>query len=405
MIIFVLSKLNKGGIDTRNKKETETLRLELKTIKDQERMLIGCLLEGYNINKIALGGLASHSLLDVCEGADAESVPNFAIALKGRHRTYTEAFRVRYQGNRKVGIIQDVYIVDNWREMTGEKIIAWIRERNGIVIPSRSLGVYLRDKETGTYDSIVGMNVPFFGNIKLLRVEERALPYKLDKNQDFLAGKANLPIPETFTTPEEIKKPAFVKASQFSHKRDFERNFVVVSSTEEYYAKLEQVLSNTPEADRSSAEAAFRSSPIQEYIQGDLLINLNFFYSRVWNDLEFLGSDTRKQFGNGEEAIHIPISLRESLVEQAINMAYDLLEIVARYYHPGIIGPFAIQCMGDAKERLRPIDLCFRIPGSPDTGATPYTLYLHGKRVDFGRRIAMELKDAVEQGTLDKILS
>lgn len=126
----------------------------------------------------------------------------------------------------------------------------------------------------------------------------------------------------------------------------------------------------------------------------------------TWNDFEFLGSDTRKQFGNGEEAIHIPISLRESLIEQAINMAEDLFEVVERYFYPGIIGPFSIQCMGDAKDRLRPVDLSVnRMLGSPDIGITPYAWYLRKKRVDIGRRVAMELKDAVEQGTLDKVLT
>ena len=56
-----------------------------------------------------------------------------------------------------------------------------------------------------------------------------------------------------------------------------------------------------------------------------------------------LFSSIDQQFGNGEEATHTPISLRESLLEQAIDMGYKLLETVAEYYPQGLVGPFAIQ--------------------------------------------------------------
>jgi 5-formaminoimidazole-4-carboxamide-1-(beta)-D-ribofuranosyl 5'-monophosphate synthetase len=367
-------------------------------------------LEGYDINDLALGAFtASHSALDVCEGAQSEGLRNFAVAMEKREKTYTKAFRTRQQGTRRVGVVQNTYVVKNWNQVPSETVIKWIRKLSGVGVPNRSSTVYLRNKIDGTYNSIMGMKIPMFGgNPHLLRAEERALPYKLPRNQDFLAEKANLPVPPRVDTPEEINRPFMIKASQFSHVRDFERGFVVVNSFEEYQAKLDQLLQSVPEEKKAYAEEVFRSAPIQEYVKGELLIDVNFFYSSTWEDLEPLGTDTRKQFGNFEEAIHIPISLRESLWEQAIEMAYVLLDTVKKYYPPGIVGPFAIQCMGDAKERLRPIDLCFRIAGSPDIGITPSANYLHGngigKRVDFGRRIAMELKDAVEQGTLSKVL-
>jgi len=249
------------------------------------------------------------------------------------------------------------------------------------------------------------MYVPFFGNINLLQAEERAEPYKIKYNQDFLAEKAKLPVPQRFTTPEEIDRPALIKASQFSKGRDFERNFIVVNSTEEYYEELKRVVSDVPDADKARIEKAFRSATIQEYFERGELVDLKFFYSPTWDTLELLGTDTRTQFPNGEEFTHIPISLRESIIEQAINMGYDLVETTKKYYSQGLVGAFAIQCIGDKNEKLRPIDIGFRIPGSPDSGITPTAYYLYRKRMDFGRRIAMELKDAVKEGTLKKLLS
>lgn len=361
------------------------------------------MLEGYDINNLSHGTCGSHSALDVCSGAQQEGLANFVLAKEGRHRTYTEMFREREHGIRKIGCVQEVCVVENWNEILSKKVTDWIRERNGVINLNRSWAVYLRDKQTG-YDPIFEMNVPYFGNPYLVQAEERADPYKIEYNQDFLAKKANLPVPDTFSTPEAIDRPALIKASQFSEKRDFARNFIIVNSPEEYYEKLKMVVNNAPASEKVFVESAFRSAPIQEYISGDLLINLNYFRSPTWDDLEFLGADTRRQFGNGEEATHIPISLRESLLEQVVNMGWDLVETVAKYYPQGLVGPFAIQCMGDAKEKLRPIDLSLRMPGSPDAGATPYPIYFYGERVDFGRRCAMEINDAVKEGTLEMVL-
>ena len=328
---------------------------------------------------------------------------NFVLAKEGRHRTYTEMFYERSHRNRQVGCVQEVHVVKDWKEILSKQVTDWVRERNGIINLNRSLAVYLRDPQKG-YDPIYEMNVPFFGNPYLMEVEERAKPYKIEKNQDFLMEKAKLPTPLAFSSPEEIDRPVLIKASQFLEERAFARDFVVVNSTEKYYEKLEIVMTNVPSDKKDFIETAFKSVPIQEYIPGDLLINLNYFYSPTWEDLEFLGADTRRQFGNGEEATHIPISLRESLLEQVTDMGWKLVETIAEYYPQGMIGPFAIQCMGDAKETLRPIDLSLRMPGSPDVGATPYPFYLYGERIDLGRRCAMELKDATYKGTLDLIL-
>ena len=309
----------------------------------------------------------------------------------------------RHHGDRRIGCVQDVYLMESWKDIFSEGAINWIREKNGTINLNRSWAVYLRDKQTG-YDLIYKMNIPDFGNPYLLEAEERAEPYRIEKNQDFLMKKAKLPTPLTFAKPEAIDRPVLIKASQFLEKRDFARDFTIVNSTEEYYDKLNATINSAPADKQSLVKTKFQSAPIQEYIPGDLLINLNYFRSPTWDDLEFLGADTRRQFGNGEEATHIPISLRESLIEQVVNMGWNLVETVARYYPQGIVGPFAIQCMGDAKETLRPIDLSLRMPGSPDAGVTPYPIYLYGKRIDFGRRCAMELKDAVSEGTLEMVL-
>lgn len=361
-------------------------------------------LERYDLNNLSLGGVGSHSMLEIGEGTLAQRMRNFALAKKGREKPYTKTFRERRQGSRTVGCIQEVYVVDNWKEITTPEVVSWIRKRNGVVVPSRSWAVYLRDKD-GTYNSIIGMPVPYFGNIEVLQAEERVEPYRVEYNQDFLAEKAGLPVPETIDSPKKIKKPVMVKASMFSKDRDFERNFIVVKNPQEYKAALKEAVSKAPYGKKKFVRKAFLSAPIQEFIPGGL-INLNFFYSPTWEDLEFLGTDTRTQFPNGEEYTHEMASLRESLYNQAVEMAEALIDTVKRYYPPkGICGPFAIQCMGDREERLRPVDQCYRIAGSPDIRYSPPSIYTHRKPMSYGERSALELKDAKDQGTLYEVLS
>ena len=57
------------------------------------------------------------------------------------------------------------------------------------------------------------------------------------------------------------------------------------------------------------------------------------------------------------------------------------------------------------KEEMVVFDVSMRIPGSPLTRFTPHTGYLYGESISYGERIAMELKNAVEKGRLEEILT
>ncbi len=102
------------------------------------------------------------------------------------------------------------------------------------------------------------------------------------------------------------------------------------------------------------------------------------------------------------------MSLRESLESKAHEMGEKFVDITKKVFGRGIVGPFALQCIGDTKENLLVYDTSTRIPGSPDTQYSPNSHYIYGKPVSFGRRIAMEITDALElegeEGLL-KILS
>jgi 5-formaminoimidazole-4-carboxamide-1-(beta)-D-ribofuranosyl 5'-monophosphate synthetase len=51
-------------------------------------------------------------------------------------------------------------------------------------------------------------------------------------------------------------------------------------------------------------------------------------------------------------------------------------------------------------------DVSLRVPGNPILATTsPYTKYKYGETFGVGRRIAMELRRAQEEGKLDQVLT
>ena len=74
---------------------------------------------------------------------------------------------------------------------------------------------------------------------------------------------------------------------------------------------------------------------------------------------------------------------------------------------PGIIGPFALQCVivaGPPKDFVC-YDVSMRIPGSPGTRYTPYCAYRWGRDVSVGERIAMEVVMARDTNRLGEVLT
>lgn len=367
------------------------------TIKKEE---IEKIISGYNLQQISIGSLASHSTLDISRGAKDEGLRTVAVCKLGRERTYTTYYKTRKRGDKVLGCVDDYIILNRWEEMAEDRNLSQLKEWNTIIVPHRSFQVYLG------YDVINNkLKLAVFGNRALLQVEERTGEYKLEKNQDKLVELAGIPTPKKFSSPEEIDRPVLVKATKAVGDRHFERRFPKIKSLKEYEkacARLKET--GKTEEEKRVIEENFRSAPIEEYINGRK-INLNFFYSPLYRELELLGTDTRWQFPNGEELAHIPVSLKESLLEKVYEMGEKLVEVCKKEYPPGIVGPFAIQTVADKDENLKAYDVCFRIPGSPDTEVSPYTVYLYDERVSFGRRIAMEIKDAIQLNMLNKILS
>lgn len=309
-------------------------------------------LAGYDRSRLTLCSIGSHSALEVAYGARAHGLRNLVVTAKGRERTYERYFAVRETPLPR-GCVDAVVQLDSFSEILRENVQRRLVDENVIFVPNRSFEVYLRQKYD--YDEIEsGMLVPFFGNRRLLRAEEREVG---EVDQYALLESAGIRHPRKFASPDEIDRLVMVKAP---HARvTYERAFFLASTPAEYRAIGGRLIDGgvlTPEG--------LDHARIEEYALGPS-VNLNFFFSPVLGELELSGTDTRRQtnlegFRNlppaaldavrgvalrFEEAGHIAATILESMLEPAFAMGERFVAAARELRPPGVIGPFALQCV------------------------------------------------------------
>lgn len=369
-------------------------------------------LDGYSLDNLSICVLGSHSALEICRGARDEGFKTIVVCQRGREKTYTKYYASRRRMGRGVGCIDEVIILEKFRDMVRADVQERLRAENAILIPHRSLCVYLG------YELLENeLRVPLFGNRYLLKVEER----DVERNQYYLLEKAGIPHPRIIKDPSEIDGLVMVKAPEAA--RGFERAFFIASSEDEYYRKADEMIRKGL-ISRESLE----KSVIEEFIVGTPF-NFNFFYSPLDGEVELLGIDTRRQTNlegllripatvqsevlrhielRNIEVGHIACTIRESLLERAFELAERFKKVCEEEYPPGIIGPFALQSMivpGPPHEDIMVYDVSVRVPGSPGTRFTPYTEYLWGESMSVGRRIAVEVRAALREGRISELLT
>ena len=366
----------------------------------------------YDAGALALSSVGSHSALDVAFGARAQGLHSLIVTAKGREQTYARYFARTTNPDR--GCVDETLELASFANLLDADVQEQLLAKNVLFIANRSFEVYLHERFS--YDEIERrMLVPFFGNRRLLRAEERD---EAD-NQYALLASAGIRFPRTFEKPSDIDTLVMVKAAHATV--TFERAFFLCSTPAEYDAQAERLIAAgmvTPEG--------LANARIEEYALGPS-VNLNFFYSPLLNELELLGTDTRRQTnldglrslppsqmaaaGNipvrMEEAGHIATTLTESMLEKAFELGERFVVAAKAANPPGVIGPFALQCIitaGPPKDFVC-YDVSLRIPGSPGTRYTPYSAYRWGRDVSVGERIAMEVVAARDAGRMLEILT
>jgi len=368
---------------------------------------ISKILEDYDKTNITIGVLGGHSALDVCRGAKKLGFRTVAVCQKGREQTYAKYYKTRDDGR---GIIDEIIIVNKFKDIVKKEVQNRLRELNTIFIHNRYFWVYCDFK-----DIEKKFKVPIYGTRTMVKLEERDVP----KNQYYLLQKANIRIPKIFKSPKDIDRLAIVKVSEAA--RGYERAFFFCNNEESYKKKSEEMLKN-----KTITKEALKKAVIEEYIIG-AQVNFNYFYSPLTEELELMGTDTRRQTNLDGllrlpadtqlevlkylkpklvETGHIAVTTKESILEKIFRIGEQFVETCKKEHPPGIIGPFALQgavASEEGKEDLVIFDVSMRIPGSPGTVSTPYSGYLHHESISYGERIAMEIRKAIEEDKLDWI--
>ncbi|MAE38189.1 MAG: 5-formaminoimidazole-4-carboxamide-1-(beta)-D-ribofuranosyl 5'-monophosphate synthetase [Euryarchaeota archaeon] len=376
------------------------------------------ILEDYDRMKLRIGMTASHSALDICDGAIEEGFPTVAYCQKGREKTYSQYFKTqRNQSGRVVrGMVDKAIVLDRFDDVLAPSFQQNMRERNVVYIPNRSFTSYCG---IGAIEE--DFRVPMFGSRNMLRMEERT------EEQDYywILEQAGLPYPDAIEDPQDIDCLVIVKLHHAE--KQLERGFFTCASFEEYEEKSQALLKQGV-----IDAASLAGARIERYVIGPVF-NLNFFYSPLEeenNKLELLGVDWRfessldghvrlpapqqmtmpihQQIPEMTVVGHNTATIRESLLEQAYELGEKFIDASKEHYDPGIIGPFCLQTCIDKDMNYYIYDVAPRLGGGTNVHVSvghPYGNATWRKPMSSGRRIAMELRRAVEQDRLDEVLT
>lgn len=358
------------------------------------------LIKDYDLRNVHIASVASHSALDVFDGAKDEGFKTLAICERGRELPYLK-FR---------GVIDEVIILNKFSEVIEGGVVERLRRLSTVVIPNRSFSVYVG------YDNIERkFPLPIFGNRYLLRWEERVGWANYYRVLDV----AGIRRPKTFTTPDDIDRPVIVKLPEAL--RRVERGFFIARDRDDYYRKVRDLVSSG-----IISEEGLREASIEELIIG-AHFNVNYFRSIVRNDVELLSIDRRIQ-SNLDGVIrlpardqlgidvpirfievgHEPVTIRESLLNKLFIIGEAFVKATEELVPPGVIGPFTLQLMVTPDLDVVVYDVAFRIGGGTNAYmgiGSQYSKLYFGKPVSMGRRIAMELRWCIEGGYLDRVVT
>jgi 5-formaminoimidazole-4-carboxamide-1-(beta)-D-ribofuranosyl 5'-monophosphate synthetase len=383
------------------------------------RSAIEAALARYDPRRLTVGALGSHSALDVADGAAEEGFRTLVVAQHGRERTYAKYYKAKRDAAGRLvrGSIDECLVLPRFGDVIGDDVQQRLLAANVVWVPNRSFTVYC-----GIDNVEDKWRVPVFGNRAMLRAEERSE----QRDYYWLLEKAGLPFPERIADPRDIRELAIVKLHHA--KKKLERGFFTAASYREYREKADELLAQGV-IDPESLDKA----RIERYVIGPVF-NFDFFHSVLAEPdeaaVELLGVDWRFESSldghvrlpaaqqlalQGKQRIpemtvvgHNTATVRESLLEDAFALAEKFVTAAKEHYAPGVIGPFCLQTCVDKDMKFYIYDVAPRIGGGTNVHVGvghPYGNSLWRRPMSTGRRIAMEIRQAAEQGRLAEVVT
>ena len=360
-------------------------------VKKQEILDI---LDKYDKDDITIATLGSHTSLHILNGAKEEGFNTAVICENGRDVPY-----------KRFNVADEYIMVDKFKDIVDEDVQEKLRSMNSIVIPHGSFVAY-----AGLDNIEDDFNVPMFGNRDILRWEaERDLERQLLVEND-------IRIPYKYNDPSEIDRTVMVK---FPGARGG-RGYFVASSPEEFDKKIAGMKERNWIVDEDVENAH-----IEEYVTGCNYC-IHYFYSKLKDEVELIGIDSRYESSidglvrmPAKDQLDVtidpsyvitgnhPVVIRESLLPQVFEIGDKLVKSAAKLVSPGMNGPFCMQTLVNDDLEVIVFEISARIDGGTNTfmNGSAYSYLTHGEPMSMGRRIAREIKSALKEGRIEKIIN
>ncbi|MEM2029276.1 MAG: formate--phosphoribosylaminoimidazolecarboxamide ligase [Candidatus Bathyarchaeia archaeon] len=325
----------------------------------------------------AIATLGSHSALQILKGAKDEGFRTIAVCRSDHAFVY-----------KHFGVADEIIEIESYSDF--HAVEDALLKRNAILIPHASLIAYVDLK------AIKRMKVPYYGNRKILFWESDR------EKQRIWLEKAGLNLPKIFKDPSEIDRLAIVK---FPGAKGGQGYFLV-KSERDFRRKIGNI----------------KEYVIQEYVVG-IPVYIHYFYSVIRGELELMGFDRRYEsnvdgIGRIPSSLqrdlkvtytivgNFPLMLRESLLPEVFRMGERVIEASREICSPGIYGQFCLETVVTPDLKFYVFEISARIVAGTNVfmETSPYALIKHGKPMSTGRRIALEIREAIEQGRLKEIL-
>jgi 5-formaminoimidazole-4-carboxamide-1-(beta)-D-ribofuranosyl 5'-monophosphate synthetase len=338
-----------------------------------------------NPKDFAIATIGSHSALQILKGAKDEGIKSIAICKKGTEHVY-ESY----------GVADEILVLEDfeqWDDALEDQLIA----KNAIVIPHGSFIAYMGHDRVGT------MKALYYGTKEILKWEsDRSL------ERQWLE-QSGLQLPNVLASPEEIDKPVIVKF----HGAQGGFGYFIAKSPEQFHEVKNRKYPNQ------------NDFAIQEYIVG-VPLYAHFFQSSLTGELEIMSFDKRYESNadsigriKAEDQLaanihtsytivgNIPVVVRESLLPQFFEMGKNVVKKSKELCGgKGLFGPFCLECIVTRKLEIFVFEISARIVAgtNPYVEGSPYTALKYDVPMSTGRRIARDIKIAIESGRLEEVL-
>ena len=347
------------------------------------------LVGAYDLDNVVIATVCSHSSLQIFDGARKEGFRTLGLCVGDPPRFYDAFPRAK----------PDEFLsVNSYPEFLDRA--PDILQANAVVIPHGSLVEYLGSENFEEF------SVPTFGN-------RRVLAWESDRERERVwLEQAGVTMPRRLSDPADISGPVMVKY----HGAKGGRGFFVAKTLEEFEERIDDSQPYT----------------IQEFILGTRYY-LHYFYSPIADvgyrlskgALELLSMDRRVE-SNADEIFRLgspkelessgitptfvvtgnaPLVARESLMPKIFEMGEAVVEESLGLFG-GMIGPFCLETVLTDELEFRVFEISARIVAGTNlfVSGSPYADLIYDG-MSTGRRIAREIKLAIERDRLFEVIS